>query len=147
MAVVETIDTLKAKLEFFQTQLADQFVAHEKKIDDGISSLQLLIHTGTDAMTTKVEESLENHKKKILQDAEDAQKEFDQVKKDHQVFYDKSEKTFTDQNAKYAEFYGGASAAFIALQARVAGLETTGPSGMIQIRKMDHTEDTYHRSP
>ena len=83
MAVVETIDTLKAKLEFFQTQLADQFVAQEKKIDDGISSLQLLVHTGTDAMTTKVEESLGIHKEKILPDAENAQKEFEQVKEDH----------------------------------------------------------------
>ena len=129
MAVVETIETRKAKLEFFQTQLADQFVAQEKKIDDGMASLQMLVNTWTDSMNLKLEESLENHKEKILQDADIAKKEFDQVQKDHQAFYDKSEKTFTDLNKNYAEFYGGASTAFIALQASVAGLETSGPSG------------------
>ena len=61
MAVVETIETLKAKLEFFQTQLADQFTNQEKKIDDAVASLQMLINTGTDSMNMKVEESLEKH--------------------------------------------------------------------------------------
>ena len=67
----------------------------------------------------KVEESLENHKVKILH----------QAKLDHQTFYDKSEKTFTDLNKNYTEFYSGASGAFLALTARVEGLEKNGPSG------------------
>ena len=85
MAVVETVETLKAKLESFQTQLADQFTNQEKKIDDAVSSLQMLNNTGTDSMNMKVEESLENHRVKIVQDGEDAKAEFNQVKTDHQT--------------------------------------------------------------
>ena len=129
MAVVETVETLKAKLEFFQTQLADQFTNQEKKIDEGIASLTMLINTGTDSMNMKVEESLINHKVQIEKDAANAKAEFDQVKVDHQTFYDNSEKKFTDMHQNYVKFYADASSGFLALKARVDHMETNGPSG------------------
>ena len=117
VAVPETIDSLKAKLDFFETQLIDKFTAQEQKME----GLQL-------QMTLKVDDSLENHKTQILADAQAAKTEFDQVKTDHKDLYDNAHLALKDVNEKYNKFYLDADTEVKALKARVGVLETGGSS-------------------